>query len=367
VRNRYIDLLRAAAIVRVIVYHTLGFWWLTVIFPAMGLMFALGGSLMAASVDRSGVRALGRRLRRILPPVWVLGAIAVSTMYLMGGMEYRWKLLLWLVPFADPPTTPWGAQWLAMIWYIRSYLWFIVLTPALLWVFRRWPIPSLLVPFGVLVWMVASKSDFAVGGTFRDFFFYAPSWMLGFAYHDGMLQKLNRKLVWAISLVLAGAGLFWLFTHRGPRGFDLNDNPIADAMWSTAFLLILLSHAPKAMSLGRADAPVEAVNRRALTIYLWHQGAITLVDFVAAFLGISLLGTWGGFIEVTSVFLVVGVAVLAFGWVEDVAAKRVPMLVPVGSARKLRRSRAPMPDHETIHQTTPVAVEADIQPAAATA
>src|SRR5436190_22375998 len=87
VRNRYIDVLRTVAIVRVIVYHTLGFWWLTVIFPAMGLMFALGGSLMAASIDRSGPAAIGRRLRRILLPVWVLASIAVVSMSFVGGTQ----------------------------------------------------------------------------------------------------------------------------------------------------------------------------------------------------------------------------------------------------------------------------------------
>jgi peptidoglycan/LPS O-acetylase OafA/YrhL len=331
VRNRYIDLLRAAAIIRVVVYHTLGFWWLTVIFPAMGLMFALGGSLMAASLDRAGPQAVVRRFRRILPPVWLLGAIAVSAMFLMGGMHNRWKLLLWVFPLSDPPSTPWGAEWLAMIWYVRSYLWFILLSPIMLWLFRRWPIPSLLVPFGVLVAIVASNSG--IGGPLRDFFFYAPAWMLGFAYHDGTLQRLSKKLVWALAVPIGAVGLALLFTHPGPRVYDLNDAPISDALWSTAFLLILLSHAPKVLSLGKVNAPVEAVNRRALTIYLWHQGAIALVDFAALLLGISLLGHMGGAIELSGVFLVLALAVLAFGWVEDLAARRKPTLVPVPAAK----------------------------------
>ena len=40
-RNRYLDLLRAAAIGRVIVYHLFGWPWLTIVLPAMGVMFAL--------------------------------------------------------------------------------------------------------------------------------------------------------------------------------------------------------------------------------------------------------------------------------------------------------------------------------------
>ena len=53
-RNRYLDWLRAAAILRVVVYHVTGWSALTVVFPAMSVMFALGGTMMAASLDRSG-------------------------------------------------------------------------------------------------------------------------------------------------------------------------------------------------------------------------------------------------------------------------------------------------------------------------
>lgn len=328
-RNRYIDLLRAAAIVRVVTYHTLGFWWLTVVFPAMGLMFALGGSLMAASVDRSGPAAVLRRMRRILLPVWVLAAVAVALMWFAGGLPHTWRLMLWVLPFGDPDRSPWGAPWLAMFWYIRSYLWFILLSPVLLWLYRKAPIPMLLVPFGVLVAIMMSGSSVADGGVVRDFFYYAPAWLLGFAFHDGQLQRLSRKVLWPLVLTLAGFGLCWLFTHPGPRLYDLNDNPIADVAWSTAFLLVLLAYAPRALRLGRAGATVEALNRRALTVYLWHQSAISLVDFGALLLGVSLLGRRGGFLELSGVFLVTALFVLVFGWVEDFAARRRPALVPV--------------------------------------
>jgi len=343
VRNRYIDVLRAVAIVRVILYHTLGFWWLTVIFPAMGLMFALGGSLMAASIDRSGPAAVARRLRRILLPVWVLASIALVSMSLVGGTQHTWRWVLWLVPFGDAPTTVWGGTWLAMFWYIRSYLWFVVLSPALLWTYRKWPIPSLLVPFVVLVAMVVTGSSFASGGTLRDFFYYVPAWMPGFAHHDGQLRRLSRTVLWLVVALLAGFGLTWLFTHPGPRIYDLNDNPLADATWSTAFLLVLLAYAPKMLNLGRVDLAFEAVNRRALTIYLWHQAAIALVDFGAALLGISLLGRWGGFVEVSTVFIVLGPLMLAFGWVEDFAAGRRPALVPVPQERPVVVEPVPEP------------------------
>jgi peptidoglycan/LPS O-acetylase OafA/YrhL len=54
------------------IYHLFWWGWLSVAFPSMGVMFALAGTLMAASLDRSrGGRwgVIGRRLRRLLPPL----------------------------------------------------------------------------------------------------------------------------------------------------------------------------------------------------------------------------------------------------------------------------------------------------------
>ena len=87
-RNQYLDLLRAVATVRVVVYHSTGWAALSIVFPAMSVMFALGGSLMAASLDRYGPWAVEKRLHRLLPSVWVLVAIAVlvEEMIVEGGL-----------------------------------------------------------------------------------------------------------------------------------------------------------------------------------------------------------------------------------------------------------------------------------------
>ncbi len=41
VRDRYLDLLRVVALLRVVVYHTFNWAWLTFVFPSMCVMFAL--------------------------------------------------------------------------------------------------------------------------------------------------------------------------------------------------------------------------------------------------------------------------------------------------------------------------------------
>ncbi len=329
-RNRYFDLLRAVAIGRVVLYHTFGYAWLTIIFPAMGLMFALGGSLMAASMDRSGNSAVGRRLRRILPPLAVLAVVAIVGT-LLTGHALDPKLLLWFFPLFHPPTNDWGGQWLGMIWYIREYLWFVLLSPLLLPAFRRWPVVSLAVPFVLLAFL--TFTGLKVNPVISDFALYAPAWMLGFAQYHRTLEKLSKRLVWTIAGVTGALGLGWLFTHPGPRGFDINDVPLANALWSGAFLLVLLRMLQPVVP---QTAIVDVVNRRAITVYLWHEGAIALVTAGALAVGVSLLGFSGAVTELLAVVVLLVLVVAAIGWIEDLAARRTPELWPAEKTGKPR-------------------------------
>ena len=67
-RDRYFDALRAVALVRVVAYHTFGWAWAGMVFPSMGVMFALAGSLMAKSLERPAFTVVRSRMRRLLPP-----------------------------------------------------------------------------------------------------------------------------------------------------------------------------------------------------------------------------------------------------------------------------------------------------------
>ncbi|RKN49951.1 acyltransferase [Micromonospora costi] len=337
-RNRYLDLLRFLAIVRVVVYHVTGWASLTLVFPAMSVMFALAGSLMAASLERSGPPAVLRRLRRLLPSLWVLAAVFVPAM-LLTGLPVTPRVLLWLFPVSDPPANGWGALALSVIWYLRDYLWFVFASPVALWLFRRAPLPTLLAPYALLA---AIESGLWAGapGPAREFGLYFGAWLLGFAHHAGMLRRLaNRVLVPAV-LVLAAAGGAWILTHPGPRGYDLNDIHLGNALWSAAFILVVLGRAPagaawvdRSALVGRA---VTVLNRRALTVYLWHMPFVVALTPLVDVVGWSHQDPLGLAIRVLLVFALVGVVTMAVGWVEDVAARRPPELLPGGG-----RSRRP--------------------------
>ncbi|AGZ39885.1 acyltransferase family protein [Actinoplanes friuliensis] len=349
-RNRYLDLLRAIAIVRVVVYHSTGWVALTIAFPAMSVMFALAGSLMAATLDRCGPLAVERRLRRLLPSLWAMSVIAVPAM-LLTGLAWDWKVLYWAFPIQDPPANGWGSMALSATWYLRDFLWFVLLSPLVLPVFRRFPRLSIAVPYLALV--VITFLGLTPHAIVRDMALYGGAWLLGFAHHDGMLRRLARRHLVGLAAALGTLGAAWILTHPGPRGYDLNDIPLGNALWSAAFILVALGFAPVATA-ARSSRLITVLNARALTIYLWHVPIIVAVTTIGERHGLPVRGAVGIGWRFVVIVALVAVAVLLVGWVEDFAAGRRPVLVPGGRPRRpvdapVSPAVARLPVGETVH------------------
>ncbi|MFE1861322.1 acyltransferase family protein [Streptomyces anandii] len=375
-RDRYLDLLRALALVRVVVYHLFGWGWLTILFPSMGVMFALAGSLMARSLNRPALSVIRGRLRRLLPPLWCFAAVLVPLMLYagwnpardpdLGGLTGLPKLLDYLVPVGAPPypehlgsdsgllDPTWPDDAAGPLWYLRAYLWFVVASPVLLWAFRRAPWPTLLAPLALTAvvgtGLVTVPGE--TGEAITDFAVYGSCWILGFAHHEGALKQVPRYIAVSSSALLMAVGLWWASGHRGPDGWDLNDIPFAQATWSFGVVVILLQYSPSWTELPgrlrRWDGPITLANNRAVTVYLWHNALITaavpLLDqaynlpFMQSDTATSLLDKTYPFWTFALVWPLIALAVLTFGWIEDLAAKRKPRLWPNG--RERRRSRA---------------------------
>ncbi|MDN3269276.1 acyltransferase [Streptomyces sp. MA15] len=375
-RDRYLDLLRSIALVRVVVFHLFGWAWLTVLFPSMGVMFALAGSLMARSLKRPAWSVIRGRLRRLLPPLWIFGAIVLTLLFVSGwnpgkdpgqggGLWGLVKLFNYLVPIGAPPYPfeaadlgPLGATWatdaVGPLWYLRAYLWFVLASPLLLWAFRRAPWPTLLAPLGLTAvvgtGLVTIPGE--TGNAVTDFAVYGSCWVLGFAHQDGMLKRVPRYITVSCASLVMAFGLWWASGHLGDSGWNLNDIPLAQATWSFGFVVILLQYSPSWRELpGRLagwDRMVTLSNNRAVTIYLWHNLLIALtfplvdllykLPFMQNERGVEALNSTYELWTFTFIWPLIGLMVLATGWVEDLAAKRRPRLWPNGS--KSSRPRA---------------------------
>jgi peptidoglycan/LPS O-acetylase OafA/YrhL len=354
-RERFLDVLRALALVRIVAYHAFG--WLSTtlaaafsfLLPAMGVMFALGGSLIAASLDRaSAASVLRHRVRRLLPSLWVLGLFVVPVMFYAGWPDATAaELAFWLFPISEPGASKWGAQVVDVLWYVRAYLWFVLLSPLLLPAYRRWPVPTLLAPLALITALETGLIGLEgrAGSVLSDLGAFGTCWILGFAHRDGALAKVARPVLVGVAVTAAVLGASWAFTHPADLGdgartlelgasgytYDLNDIPLGNALWSIAFVLLVLSFSPSMAWLRRVpivDRIVAVMNARALTIYLWHEIALVLVVLSMDSADWSNGTLWSYALLFACTWAVIGVFILLFGWVEDLSARRRATLLP---------------------------------------
>ncbi|MGY5052434.1 acyltransferase family protein, partial [Streptomyces sp. 900105755] len=138
-----------------------------------------------------------------------------------------------------------------------------------------------------------------------------------------------------------------------PDGWDLNDIPLAQACWSFGAVVVLLQYAPSWRELPRGlrrwDRFITLSNNRAVTIYLWHNmlimATVPIIDeaynlpFMNSDRAASLLDSTYGFWMFVVVWPLIAVAVVAFGWVEDVAAGRGARVWPSAPERRRAISR----------------------------
>ncbi|MEU7471706.1 acyltransferase [Streptomyces sp. NPDC044984] len=375
-RDRYLDLLRSIALVRVVVYHLFGWAWLTVLFPSMGVMFALAGSLMARSLKRPALGVIRGRVRRLLPPMWAFAVVVLAMMFAdgwnpsedpdRGGTWGLIELFNYIVPIGAPPypwhvgsqsgllEDTWAVQAAGPLWYLRAYLWFVIASPLLLWLFRKAPWPTLLAPLGLtaIVGTGVVTIPGETGNAVTDFAVYGGCWVLGFAHHEGLLKQIPRYVSVSCASLVMAFGLWWASNHLGPDGWDLNDIPLAQATWSFGFVVILLQYSPSWQELpGRLakwDKLVTLSNNRAVTIYLWHNllimATVPIIDlayelpFMQSERAVAALDGAYTIWMFALVWPLIGLMVLAVGWVEDLAAKRKPRLWPNGSRSERPRS-----------------------------
>lgn len=319
-RNRVVDFLRAAAILVVALGHwtaaavvvrdgrlvpdqilniapwTHPFTWVIQVMP---VFFLVGGYANALSWRSASARGIGyagwlrSRLRRLGTPVIPL-------------------LLIWLVLAATafaagvPGGTLRTASQVALVptWFLAAYVMVVALAPAGLLVWRRWGWWSVtgLLALGGLVDAVSISGGSDLAGFPNYVIVFGAVHMVGFAWLDGRLDGLGRRLL----LAAIGAIGTLLLVRFGPYPVSMVglDNATLNNSFPTRVTLgflglaqggALLAAEPVLARWLRREGPWRAtiaVNARIMTLYLWHLTAMVLV------IGLSLaLGGFGLHLE----------------------------------------------------------------------
>lgn len=293
-RDTGIDLLRALCVVGVVVLHALmvgvtvtdgapvfdnastGTWWIVPVswlLQVMPLFFVIGGfsGFLAyeAARRRGGTAAafVTARVHRLLRPALVVIAAvgALLVLLLAAGVPAE------LVAVA-------GYRYGQPLWFLGVFLLCQALLPALVAAHRRRPAIALLSLVAAAVAVDAARLTTGIPalGFLNLAFVWLALQQIGFFLADGRIDALGRRTRAAIGGL--AVGLLLLAVVTGIHSPDLieNINPP-----TTALLLVGGAHTAL-VSLHRTRLtqasrhPVAAafsafVNRRTMTIYLWHM------------------------------------------------------------------------------------------------
>jgi hypothetical protein len=332
--DRYLRVLVALALIATVTYETFGWAWLT-FFPAGGLLFAGGAAFLTSTVGRSGAAgpAVRSAVRRLLLPFWLFAAAALPVMV---GLGWRWSedlgsapldagtAWLWLLPISDPPVSTPALPWTTMLWFVRTLLWFLVLTPALLWIGRRWPLRLAVLP--VLAMALASVGLLNIEGRVHDVVVglcvYACCWLLGFAYADGRLDRHRLVPVLVAGAAAVAAGVWcWRLQAEQYAAEGLTDVPLATLLVSTGTVLVLLRAQPAfrwLMRVRRTNALLRFLTDRVVTVVLWTGPAVVVTPVVLDAVGAYgvVADRWAPLLTVAAMWVLLLCVAVLLGWAE---------------------------------------------------
>jgi peptidoglycan/LPS O-acetylase OafA/YrhL len=345
-RDRFLDLLRLIAVVRVVLLHTctkppvVYLPWIQWIFPGMAEVFFVSGVVTAASLARRRGRDVVRaRLRRLLPPFYAYAVVALAVMAVTDARSksptaslHRSDVLSFLLPVVRPTGSTTRVILWGHLWFLTAFLWVIVLAPLTHRLYRRFgPTALLLHPavFAVLVWC-DKRGLFVVREEMYTVAMFGWFFQLGYAYSDGRIQRIGPRRLLTTGIALFAAG--WLVAERIEPVWrkpvkEMYASQSAHFLVGAAWMLAVLAcQRPITRWLGIHRLRVlDVVTQRTYTLFVWGPAANAVAMAASRNVGGS-GGHLGVYLLVTMVAL--AAMVLAFGWIEDLASRRGPQLLP---------------------------------------
>lgn len=360
VRDRYLESLAVLALGGLVLQQVGGWAGLPLVIPSMPLLFALTGMAVAQGLRGAPLNAwpvLARSTLHLVLPLWGLALVAgplasrASAAPVAGGAAPEAQgtsLLLWFLPVIYDDGGAAAPGWAVPQAFVSTSLWLVLLSPAMRWLFHRWPLRTLAVPLVSL--LAATLSVWTPAGGTGDELLglvtFAPCWLLGFALADNRIRMIPASRVGAGVLVLLGLGVFVASAYPGTAR-DIAAVPPAQALWGTAVALLLFRLRPARTVLNLppwADHLLGVLGARTLTAFLWTAPAVWLAG--ALIDAVPFSRSWGtvsgvGQVQLLALsVLLVMAAVQLFGWIEGLVTGRDASVIAPARLRSWGRATA---------------------------
>jgi peptidoglycan/LPS O-acetylase OafA/YrhL len=315
-RDRYVDFLRAASILVVVVGHWLiaiiawdggvirstsaigqapGLWLATWVFQVMPVFFFVGGYANLVGFESSQRRGdttgafVRSRVRRLLVPaaallvVWAVVQVVlhVTDTGASAGPSIAGVDLLRGV---RPPgqTIPFGP-----LWFLGVYLVVVALAPPMVRLHRRFRlwVPATLAAVAAAVDAVRLAAGIHQVGYLNLLLVWVLAQQLGFFYADGTLERLSRRALAGLAaaglaglVALTGTGLYPP-SMVGLPGDRSNMSPptvciVALTVWQLGLVVLARPRVSAWLARRGPWTAVIAVGSMAMTLYLWHLPAM---------------------------------------------------------------------------------------------
>src|SRR6266700_14041 len=257
------------------------------IFQTLAVFFLVGGYSAARGYRGGYLNCLRKRLIRLARPVAALAAVWVPVtvgLVLAGGPAATVHTIVFLV--------------ISPLWFLGVYAVLTALTPAAMWLARRFGAWAAAFPAAVVA--VTDLVRFGLGG---------PAWVGWVNVAAGWLVPYLLGITWALgslrgrrvpALMLAGGAaataalIAWagypasMVGVNGAHISNLNPPTLAAVTFGIAqcgLALLLRDRLAPLMRRPLAWAGIALVNLSAMTLFLWHQTAFVTVSSVGLLVG----------------------------------------------------------------------------------
>ena len=295
-RQLYPDFLRSVSITKIVVFHFVG-WKILTYIPSLGIMFGLGGWFIANSLkNNSGLIVIYHRLIRLLPTWWAFAFLTLIAgfFYSKGAGIQLHPTFAWLFPYEQVTwnlDNTYANDATVVTWYISAYLSLVILSPVLMYVYKRSSWIAIFIPvFTMIIYtqLNPQPQETIFNENLYNVLTFAGCWMLGFAKSDDSINNIPHYLIWTMTIICVSCGIFLTWDTQ-----SLSSNTVALSVMSFGISFLLLSFNPDLTNLPNwIKNLIRMINTYAVTIYLFHNILIDCAFDIGNYFGVYNIGDY---------------------------------------------------------------------------